>query len=118
MVTFLKKYARSLVAVLAAIVGAVLAAKTGDGKVDSSEWANVVLAAAGAAAVFTAPNVPGAAYTKTILAVITAAAMAAVSLVSDGISLTDWWQIAAAALGALGVLFAPYTPGRAVAAQL
>lgn len=107
MLNFVKKYARSFVAVAAAAVGALVAAKTGDGRVDASEWVNVVLMSAGAAAVFAAPNVPGAAYTKTILAVITASATVAVSLVSDGVSLTDWWQIAAAALGALGVLFAP-----------
>jgi hypothetical protein len=110
MLEFLKKYARSLVAVVAAAVGAVVAAKTGDGQVDPSEWVNVILLTAGAAAVFTAPDVPGASRTKLALALVTAGCTAAVSLVNDGISWTDAWQILAAVLAVLGISVAPYTP--------
>jgi hypothetical protein len=100
-------YLKSGAAVAAAVLAAVVAALTGDNAIDASEWANVVILGCGAAAVFAAPNVPGARYTKLILAVITAMATAAVSLVSDGISLTDALQIASAALGALGVYQLP-----------
>jgi hypothetical protein len=103
-------YAKALAAVLAAVLAAIVPALSGDNQVDTSEWINVVILGAGAAAVFAAPNVPGARYTKLMLAVITAMAAAAASLVSDGISLTDWLQLALAALGAVGVYQLRYRP--------
>jgi hypothetical protein len=107
MIEFAKKYGKSLVAVGAALVGAAGAALTGDGHINMGEWLNIIILTCGAAAVFAAPNVPGARYTKLVLAVITAVATASVSLVVDGISLTDVIQILTAALGALGVHAAP-----------
>jgi len=103
-------YGKSFLAVIAAVLAALAGALTGDQNVDPTEWLNVVILAAGAAAVFTAPNVPGAKNTKVLLAVITAVATAAASLILDGISATDWIQMALAALGAIGVYAAPYTP--------
>lgn len=96
-------YLKTGVAVAAAVLAAVVTALTGDNRIDASEWVNVVILGSGAAAVFAAPNVPGARYTKLVLAVITAIATAAASVVSDGISITDTLQLAMAALGALGV---------------
>jgi ABC-type thiamin/hydroxymethylpyrimidine transport system permease subunit len=109
-------YLKSGVAVAAAVLAAVVTALTGDNAIDASEWVNVVILGAGAAAVFVAPNVPGARYTKLGLAIITAMATAAASLVSDGISLTDGLQVAMAALGALGVHQLPNSRGEAGAA--
>jgi hypothetical protein len=115
MQAFLKKYARSLVAVGAALASTLAAAWTGDQHIDVSEWSNVILAGTAAAAVFTAADVPGAKYTKAVLAVIIAlAAPATLSLVTDGISWTDAWQLAAGAAAALGIRLAPYTPGSRV----
>jgi hypothetical protein len=108
MLAFIKDYAKALAAVGAAALGALAAALTGDNHIDVSEWSNVILMTAGAAAVLAAPNVPGARYTKAVVAVVVAlAAPAALSLVTDGISWTDVWQLAAAALGALGVVSMP-----------
>lgn len=101
------RYGRSIVQVIAAGGVVVMAALTGDQRIDPSEWVNVVLVVLGAAAVFTAPNVPGAGYIKTVLAVLTAVAMAAAALVADGISWTDAGQLLLAALAALGVKLAP-----------
>lgn len=103
-------YGKSLLAVVATVLSAVAAALTGDNNIDPTEWLNVVLLAAGAAAVFAAPNVPGARYTKVVLAVITAVVTAAASLILDGISTTDLLQLVLAGLGAVGVYAAPYTP--------
>lgn len=103
-------YWKSFLAVVATVLATVAAALTGDQNVDATEWLNVVLLAAGAAAVFAAPNVPGAKYTKLILAVVTAVVTAAASLILDGISTTDLLQLALAALGAVGVYAAPYAP--------
>ena len=107
MIEFVRKYGKSFVAVGAALVGAAGAALTGDGHINPGEWLNIVILTCGAAAVFAAPNVPGARYTKLVLAIITAAATAAASLVVDGISMTDLIQIVTAALGAAGVHAAP-----------
>lgn len=104
-------YAKFLAAAAAAVLAAVVPALSGDNRVDSSEWVNIVILGLGAASVLAAPNVSGARYTKLTLAVATAVATAAASLIHDGISLTDWLQLGLAALGALGVWRLPYTPG-------
>lgn len=101
-------YWKSFLAVVATVLAAVTAALTGDQNIDPTEWLNVVLLAAGAAAVFAAPNVPGAKYTKLVLAVITAVVTGAASLILDGISTTDLLQLVLAGLGAVGVYAAPY----------
>ncbi|HEV2781363.1 MAG TPA: hypothetical protein VGX25_18425 [Actinophytocola sp.] len=103
-------YSKALAALVAAVLAAIVPALSGDNRIDATEWVNVAILTLGAAAVFAAPNVPGARYTKVVLAVLTAAATAAASLISDGISLTDWLQLALAALGALGVYQLPYSP--------
>lgn len=79
--------------------------------VDSREWINIALAVAGAAAVFAAPNVPGASYTKSVLAVITAVLMLAVNMIAGGIDLSETLQMVLAALGAVGVYALPNEGG-------
>jgi hypothetical protein len=107
-------YGKSLAAVAAAIISAVIAALTGDQAVTASEWVNVILAGVAAAAVFTAPNVPGARYTKVVLAVAAAVGALLASFVTDGgVSGTEWLQLLLAGLGAVGVYAAPYSPTRA-----
>lgn len=102
-------YKKAFAAVVATILSAVVAALTGDGRIDAVEWVNVAILAVGSATVFTAPNVPGAAYTKSVLAVLTAVLTLLTSLVTDGISGTEWMQLALAGLGALGVYAVPNT---------
>ncbi len=103
-------YWKAAASFAATVLAAVAAALTGDQHIDPSEWLNVVILGAGAAAVLTAPNVPGARYTKLILQVVTAVSAAAASLILDGISVTGWLQLALAALAAVGVAAAPYKP--------
>jgi hypothetical protein len=100
-------YAKAIAAVLAAAASAVVAALTGDATVSTVEWINVAIATAGALSVFTAANVPGAEYTKSILAALTAALMLAVNLVDGGLDVSEWLQLGLAALGALGVYVVP-----------
>lgn len=101
-------YGKAAVAVLATILTAVVAALMGDNTISNVEWVNVAVVGVGAATVFTAPNVPGARYTKEILAVLAAVLVLLVSVITNGITLTEWIQLALAALGALGVAVAPY----------
>jgi hypothetical protein len=103
-------YTKAFAAVVATILSAVVAALTGDGQIDAVEWVNVAILAVGSASVFAAPNVPGAAFTKTVLAVLTAALTLLTSIVTDGITATEWMQLALAALAAMGVYAAPYVP--------
>lgn len=113
----MKTYGKFLAMVVATVLTAVLAAMAGDNVVSATEWVNVAIAGVGAAAVFTAPNIPGAAFTKSVLAVLTAVLMVLASAIVGGVSTTEWMQIGLAALGAVGVYAAPYktTANRAVA---
>jgi hypothetical protein len=108
-------YAKSLLAVLVTAITAIVAAMT-DNVITDVEWINVGLAAAGAAAVFAAPNVPGARYTKGILAVITAVLTFFVGAVTDGVSTAEWLQVLVIAAGAVGVIAVPNKPSTTIGA--
>lgn len=103
-------YAKSIAMVVATVISAIIAALVGDNAINAVEWVNIAIAAVGAAAVFTAPNVPGANYVKEVLAVLTAVLTLLVTVIVGGITLSEWLQLAVVALGALGVFAAPYTP--------
>lgn len=100
------KFFVQLVVVILAVVAASLAEAPG---MTPTEWVNVAILAMGAASVYCATNLPAGiwAYTKTIFAAGFAALTALSSVMTDGVSATEWWQILAAVLGALGVLAAP-----------
>jgi hypothetical protein len=108
-------YAKSLLAVIVTAITAIVAAMT-DNVITDVEWINVGLAAAGAAAVFAAPNVPGAKYTKGILAVIVAVLTFFVGAVTDGISTAEWLQVLVIAAGAIGVIAVPNKPSTMIGA--
>lgn len=103
-------YAKAVAAVVATVLSALVAALAGDQAIDAAEWVNVGILAAGALSVFAAPNVPYAAYTKGILAAITAALTVLASTILGGVDVTTVLQMAVAALGAVGVYAVPNTP--------
>jgi len=103
----LVNYAKAVAAVVATVLSAIAAALTGDNVIDTTEWLNVAVLAVGALGVFAAPNVPGAQYTKSVLAVLSAVLVLAVNLIADGIDLAEWIQLGLAGLGALGVYAVP-----------
>ena len=100
------KYAKALAAVVVTVLYAVIAALT-DGTISTVEWINVGIAAAGAATVFTAPNIPGAKYTKAVLAVTTAVLTFFVTAVADGVTTSEWLESLVIAAGALGIFAVP-----------
>lgn len=104
-------YAKSAAAIVVTILSAILAASTGDGVVDAAEWVNVAILAVGACAVFAAPNVPGAQYTKTVIAALTAALTVLASVILGGVDTTDVIQMVVAAAGAVGVFAVPNEGG-------
>lgn len=100
-------YSKAAAAVLATVLSGLIAARTGDNTISPQEWVNIALLAVGACSVFAAPNVPGARYTKSVLAVLTAVLTLAANLILGGLDLTEWLQLAVAGLGALGVWAVP-----------
>lgn len=99
-------YAKFVLAVIVTVISGIVAALT-DGVVTNVEWINVAIAGVGAAAVFAAPNVPGARFTKSILAVLAAVLTFLVTGITDGISTAEWLQILVIAAGAIGVYAVP-----------
>jgi len=106
-------YVKALAAVVATVLSAVVAALAGGSGISTAEWINVAILGAGALAVFAAPNVPGANFTKSALAVITAVLTLAVTLIDGGITSSEWLQLAVAGLAALGVYALPNKPADA-----
>jgi hypothetical protein len=109
------RYLKFIAEIVFAILAAIVAANT-DNVVDGSEWINVVIVALGAVAVLGAGNLPAGvwAYTKTIVAAATAAAVFLQSAITDGVSTSEWLQLALAILGALGVAVVPGPRVRAI----
>lgn len=99
----IKPYWKSVVAVIVAVLSAVQASLFGDEVISSTEWVNVAVAGVTAAAVFAAPNVPGARYTKFILAALGAVLTVLASTIVGGITTSEWVQIALAGFGAVAV---------------
>lgn len=100
------KYNKAFAAVVATILSGIAAAST-DGVLTGTEKINIAIIAIGACGVFAAPNVPGARYTKSIIAVLTAVLTLLASQISDGLSGAELVQLAIAGLGALGVYAVP-----------
>lgn len=99
-------YAKAILAVVATILTGIVGAYTDD-VVTNVEWINVAIMGVGALAVFAAPNVPGAMYTKAILAVLAACLAALASFITDGISQSELMQLGVIALGALSIYAVP-----------
>lgn len=116
------KYAKLAAQVLAAAFAAVAAAVAGDNHIEASEAVNVLIVTLGAVAVLGAGNLPAGVwrYTKVIVSAATAVAVLLQSVITGGVSTAEWWQLAIAAVGALGVHLAPgpvvFTPEQAGAA--
>lgn len=104
-------YAKSVLAIVVAGISAAIVALTGDNAFSNVELINIAIAVVTAAAVFTGPNVPGAAVTKMVLAVLGAVLTLAVNLIVGGLSLSEWLQLAVAAAGAIGVYAVPNNTG-------
>ncbi|MFA7264861.1 MAG: hypothetical protein WC054_00875 [Candidatus Nanopelagicales bacterium] len=101
------KYAKLVMQVVVTIAAALVAALAGDNVVDSVEWVNVAIIGVGAAAVFTAPNIPGAKYTKFIVSALAAILTVLASAIVGGIQTVELIQMLIAAAGAVGVYAIP-----------
>lgn len=107
----LQMYAKAIVAVLVAAASAAAGYWGEANYLRADEWINVAIAATTAAVVFTAPNVPFAPVTKSVLAMIMAGLTAAASYLTDGVMTgSEWLQIFVAIGGAVAVWAVPNTP--------
>lgn len=100
------KYAK-LFAMVATTVLVALVPFLSDNVVTGAEWINIAIIGVGAAAVFAAPNVPGARYTKAVLAVLSAVLVLLASFITNGLNVSEVIQLVIAAAGALGVYAVP-----------
>jgi hypothetical protein len=103
----LKKYAKVLTGAGGVILSAVLAALIGDGTLSFAEFVNVVVLATGTLSLGIAPNIPGSRYVKSTLAAIAAAVTVLLSVYSDGVTSSEFWQIVVAVATAYGVYQIP-----------
>lgn len=102
----MQKYLKLIAQVVATALVAIIAAYS-DGVITPSEKITISIAFISACAVFAAPNIRGAMYTKTIVAVLLAVLNAAVAYIPDGFQATELMQLAVVALGALSVYAVP-----------
>ncbi len=100
-------YSKFIAIVVATVLSAISAALFGDNVISPQEWVNVAILGVGALGVFAAPNVPGARFTKSILAVLAAVLTVLASVIVGGVGTTEIIQIILAGLGALGVYAVP-----------
>jgi hypothetical protein len=108
-VGFFTKYGKAIAAVITAGVTVVVSSLT-DGHIDAGEGIQIAIAVATAVGVYLVPNLPGFPGTKTGLAVVLAVLNLATGMVVNGhLHLTgaQWLNLGLAALGVLGVSFAP-----------
>lgn len=112
----MNRYAKFIAAAVVTVLSAIAAALTGDGSIVATEWVNIAILGVGALAVFAGPNVPGAVYTKTILAALTAGLTVLASVILGGVTTVEIIQIVVAIAGALGVYAVPNKQGTRVVA--
>jgi len=106
-------YAKSLLYIALAVVG-VLVTALADDVLTVDELVNVGIIGVGAITVYLVPNLPAGVgqYAKVIVTFIVAALVALQSFLTDGITTTEWLQIAVAAFAGIGVYIIPNEPAR------
>lgn len=104
-------YGKSIVYIALAAVAFLTTALT-DNALSVEEILNLVVVVLGAIGVYWVPNAPEnlAKYAKTGVAFLTAAVVAALSFLTDGITTSEWLQIVVAAFAAVGVFIVPNEP--------
>lgn len=98
---------------LAALFFAVLTALSSvftDGQVTNVEWVQIGIAAATAAGVWIAANVPSMTWAKTAVAVVLAALNFLVTAIDGGLTTAELINLGLAAAGVLAVYFVPNKP--------
>lgn len=112
----LKMYAKAILMIALTAVTFLVTAVADDVLV-LEEVLNLVVMVLGAVLVYLVPNLPSGigAYAKTGVAFLTAAVVALLSFLTDGVTLTEWLQVLLAAFAGVGVFIVPNEdPARAL----
>jgi len=106
-------YAKSLLYIALAVVGVLVTALTDD-LITVDELVNIGIIGVGAIVTYLVPNLPESVgrYAKVIVTFVIAALVALQSLLPDGVTTTEWLQIAVAAFAGIGVYVTPNEPAR------
>ncbi len=99
----MKKYSKFIAMIVGTLLSAIMAALIGDSIISPVEWVNIAILGVGALMVFTAPNIPGAKYTKSVIAVLLAVLTVLSTVILTGVGTVELIQMAIAGLSALGV---------------
>lgn len=96
---------------MAAAVAGIVPLVTSEGAFQPSEWNNAALVALGVGTVYIAANDHESRsiwhYTKTFMSSIASGGVLTVSELTDGITLTEWWQFAVSLIGVGLVYWVP-----------
>ena len=106
-------YAKALLYIALAVVG-VLVTALADDLLTVDELVNVGIIGIGSISVYLVPNLPSGVgrYAKTIVTFAVAGLVALQSFLTDGITTTEWLQIAVAAFAGIGVYVIPNEPAK------
>lgn len=106
-------YAKSLLYIALAVVGVLVTALTDD-LITVDELVNIGIIGVGAIVTYLVPNLPEGVgrYAKVIVTFVIAALVALQSFLTDGVTTTEWLQIAVAAFAGIGVYVTPNEPAR------
>jgi uncharacterized membrane protein YqaE (UPF0057 family) len=89
---------KALLMLVAAVLAAVLPYLTVTDHLGLTEWINVAILVAGAVYVYNSANLPGYRHAKAIAAVVASVGVLLLTVVTDGITATEWIQVVLALL--------------------
>lgn len=107
----LKQYSKALIYIALAAV-AFLVTAVSDNQLTIEETLNLAVIVLGAVGVYLVPNLASGvgAYAKSGVAFLTAAIVALLSFLTDGVTLAEWLQVLLAAFAGIGVYIVPNEP--------
>lgn len=103
----METYGKSIIAFLYFVATAAVPFLSGDHHVDPSEGVAIAIAVCTAALTYLVPLAPGVRWVKSAVGAVLAGLQIAATQILGGIDGNDWLLIAAAVIGALGIVIAP-----------
>lgn len=100
---------KTWIAAVGAVISVIIAGTSGGGEFTSVEIINLSIAVLTAISVYIVPELDAsiAVYAKGIISFFMAGLATLVTLVADGVTIAEWWQVIVAALAAVGITWAP-----------
>lgn len=105
--TFVRRYGKSLAAVLVLVAIAVFQKLSGDNRIEPVEWVSIAIAAVNAVGVYLVPLVPQAPWTKTAIALALSVLQVATTVILGGFGADEVLLVLITLAGAAGIAVAP-----------